>query len=39
MCEDDVVARTVLVAAAGRGGACETEFQDHGGGCVGVVGG
>jgi hypothetical protein len=38
MCEDDVVARVVLAAAAGRGGAGETEFEDHGGGCVGVVG-
>ena len=38
MCEDDVVARAVLVAAAGRGGAGETEFEDHSGGYVSAVG-
>ena len=38
MCEDDVVARAVLVAATGRGRAGETEFEDHVGGYVGVVG-
>ena len=37
MCEDDVVARVVLAAAARRGGAGETEFEDHGGGYVGIV--
>ena len=37
MCEDNVVARVVLAAAARRGGAGETEFEDHGGGYVGVV--
>lgn len=38
MCEDDVVARVVLVAATGRGGAGETEFENHVGGDVGVIG-
>ena len=38
MCEDDVVARAVLVAATGRGRAGETEFEDHIGGYVGVIG-
>jgi hypothetical protein len=38
MCEDNVVARVVLAATARRGGAGETEFEDHVGGYVGVVG-
>jgi hypothetical protein len=37
MCKDDVVARMVLAAAAGRSGAGETEFKDHVGGYVGSV--
>ena len=38
MCEDDVVARAVLVAATGCGRAGEAEFEDHIGGYVGVIG-
>ena len=37
MCEDDIVARTVLVAAARSGGTGETEFEDHVGGYVDVI--
>lgn len=38
MCEDDVIARAVLVAATGCGRAGEAEFEDHIGGYVGVIG-
>jgi hypothetical protein len=38
VCEDDVVARVVLAATTGRGGAGETEFEDHVGGYVRVIG-
>jgi hypothetical protein len=38
MCEDDVVARVVLATATGRGRAGKTEFEDHVGGYVRVVG-
>jgi len=38
VCEDNVVARVVLAAATGRGGAGETEFEDHVGGYVRVIG-
>jgi hypothetical protein len=39
VCEDDVVARSVSAAAAGRGRASEAEFEDHIGGvmCRGLL--